>query len=634
MKRQEQQQLRWEDYNAMTDKSTAASVEHTHDTDLDVSSRLGHSLLHKGIIDSDLLVKAVVIKRNEHNIENLRSNGSPRPSRNLAQILVEDFMCDHDRVFSEVARLYAFRTFEIDPEDENVERLESIKRLINSFGEELKKVMVAKRIIPVGYDDKIKDKLILAAVDPTLRDIGSLAYSMNAKSYEVLYFPNANWNQVIGLLIPVENEYLKKFGDEEAFEYKDSREEGSIDESLLEVEINKSALINLFEGALVEGVRKGASDIHFIPLSSKETNICFRIDGRLSLWHKQESTLPEAVLAVVKDRSRGLDRFERDAGQDGFIQREIDGYVIRFRVSILPVAGAHIRNKFESVVIRILDDRKVITDLDQLGLTGYSRDAFENAISQPQGMIVLTGPTGCGKSTTIVAALHHVMDPSLNVLTVEDPIEYVIRGARQIKLSHKMNFEQALRSILRHDPDVVLVGEIRDKETADIAIKLSNTGHLTFTTLHTNDAPSVVSRLYKMGIEPFLLAYSINLIVAQRLLRRLCQKCKKVVKDKPESFFTKLNLDPVEWRKIEIFEPNGCDKCGHTGFSGRLAVHETLYITKEISQIIFDAGEKIDEEKIRVTAKRDGMLTLRESGYERVKAGLTSFEEVISGTTG
>ncbi len=155
------------------------------------------------------------------------------------------------------------------------------------------------------------------------------------------------------------------------------------------------------------------------------------------------------------------------------------------------------------------------------------RNSFEKAISKPQGMVILTGPTGCGKSTTIIAALHHVMDPSLNVLTVEDPIEYVIKGARQIKLSHKMNFDQAIRSILRHDPDVVMVGEIRDRETADIAIKLANTGHLTFTTLHTNDAPSVVSRLYKMGIEPFLLAYAINVIVAQRLSKKTMRKCKK-----------------------------------------------------------------------------------------------------------
>jgi len=194
-----------------------------------------------------------------------------------------------------------------------------------------------------------------------------------------------------------------------------------------------------------------------------------------------------------------------------------------------------------------------------------------------------------------------------------------------------MNFDQAIRSILRHDPDIVLVGEIRDRDSADIAIKLANTGHLTFSTLHTNDAPSVVARLYKMGIEPFLLAYAINVIVAQRLIRRLCD-CKKRVASLNEKFLLNLNLNPDEWNKYMVYEPNGCQRCGYSGFKGRMAIHETLYFTDQISQLIFDAGDKIDEESIRKAARKDGMLTLRESGFEKVRAGQTSFAEVISNT--
>ena len=611
----------------MTENILDIQTEKNYDIDNDVANKLGYILLKKGLIDSKTLVKAVIAKRNE----NLHSNGNGKPKRNLAQILVQDFKYDHDSIYSEVANLYAFKTFDIDLEADNSEQLDKIKKLINKFDEDLKRQMVTHRVIPLNYDEKIPDKIILAAVDPTVREIPKIAYSLNAKSYDVFYLPVQKYEQLIGFLIPQENEYLKNI-EEETYDYSDVREEGSIDEGLLEVEINKSALINLFEGALVEAVRKGASDLHIIPIGSKVTDISLRVDGRLSLWHRQENTLPEAVIAVVKDRARGLDRFEREQGQDGFIQREIDGHLIRFRVSILPIAGSEIKNKFESVVVRVLDDRKVITDLDELGLVGYARNSFEKAISKPQGMVILTGPTGCGKSTTIIAALHHVMDPSLNVLTVEDPIEYVIKGARQIKLSHKMNFDKAIRSILRHDPDVVMVGEIRDRETADIAIKLANTGHLTFTTLHTNDAPSVVSRLYKMGIEPFLLAYAINVIVAQRLVRRLCQKCKKKTELPDENFLKRLKLNPEVWKNIKVYEPNGCERCGHTGFSGRLAIHETLFFTKDISQLIFNAGDKIDEESIRAAAKKDGMLTLRESGFERVRMGLTSFEEVLSNT--
>ncbi len=601
--------------------------EKDHEIFSDPPIRLGIYLLKKGIVDNSTLKNAILLKRTE----DTHVNGNGKSSRSLAQILVQDFKIDYDLVYKEVADLYAFNTLEINIDEDSENNLDEIKNFVDTFDDGLKEKMRQYKIIPVRFDSKQRDKIILGAVDPTTREIPQFAYSCNAKSYDVEFIPLSIYERLIEYLIPPENEYLKNI-KEDNLDYQETAEEVTVDEELLEVEISKSALINLFEGALVEAVRLGASDVHFIPISNKETHISLRVDGRLMLWHKQEKTLPEALIAVVKDRSRGLDRFEREKGQDGFIQRNIDGHIIRFRVSILPIAGAQIRNKFESVVIRVLDDRNIITDLDELGLVGYARDSFEKAISKPQGMIILTGPTGCGKSTTIIAALQHVMDPSLNVLTVEDPIEYIIKGARQIKLSHKMNFDQAIRSILRHDPDIVLVGEIRDKDSADIAIKLANTGHLTFSTLHTNDAPSVISRLYKMGIEPFLLAYAINLIVAQRLIRKLCN-CKKRVNNHNERFLSNLKLDPDEWKKYEIFEPQGCKKCEHTGFSGRMAIHETLYFTNEISQLIFDAGDKIDEESIRRAAKRDGMLSLRESGFEKIRKGLTSFAEVISNTT-
>lgn len=583
-------------------------------------NRIGSVLLKKGIIDEKDFLEAIAVRQSENE----------KTRRTLAQILVQEFGYEHDLIFKEIAQLYAFRTVTVKAEELTPEGLNQIRRLVNSFGEETKKLMMYCKVIPLMYDEALRDKLILGAADPTEKEIPKIIYRLNIDKFEITYFPLSQYNKLIEVLFPPENEYLKNLENVEE-EYVEDQDEGSLDETLVEAEINKSALINLFEGALVEAVRKGASDVHIIPVSSRQTHIYLRLDGKLTLWHKQEGTLAEAITAVVKDRSKGLDRFEREKAQDGFMQREIDSQLIRFRVSILPVVGTEVKNKFESVVIRVLDDRKVITDLNQLGLTGYARQSFEKSINRPQGMIILTGPTGCGKSTTLVAALHQVIRPSVNVLTVEDPVEYAIQGARQLKIGHKMNFEQAIRSILRHDPDIVLVGEIRDKETADIAIKLANTGHLTFTTLHTNDAPSAISRLYKMGIEPFLLAYAINIIVAQRLIRVLCD-CKKKRLNISPSTFENLGLDPHEWRHYDVYEPNGCEKCGNTGYKGRMAIHEALYISKEISRIIFDAGANIDEDRIRQVAKKEGTLTLRESGYEKVRLGLTSFEEVLSNT--
>jgi type IV pilus assembly protein PilB len=593
------------------------------DTNLEMTDKIGYLLFKKGIIDAQMLERAL----------NAKANDRSKVKRNLAQILVQDFKFDHDLIFREVAILYAFRELETRPEEIPESRLELIRNMINSSGEGLKDEMLKNSIIPFMFDDRNKEKLIIAAIDPTDRNIPKIAFGLNAKKYEVIFINKKDYEKLINIILPPENLFLKAMQEDSNLDLGDEGDESSLDEQELDAEINKSALINLVEAALVEGVRKGASDIHFIPRSGNKTHIMMRLDGNLQTWYVQDNTLPEAVVAVVKDRAKGMDRFEREMAQDGFIQREIDNIIIRFRVSILPMVGTELKNKFESVVIRILDDRKVIRDLDKLGLAGTARKSFEKAINQPQGMVILTGPTGSGKSTTLVAALYQVISPEVNVLTVEDPVEYVIEGARQLKIGFKMNFEQAIRSILRHDPDIVLVGEMRDKETAEIAIKLANTGHLTFSTLHTNDAPSAVSRLYKMGIEPFLIAYAINLIVAQRLVRRLCPKCKKKVTNFDEALMSAAQLNIAEWRNYTIYEAVGCDECNGTGYKGRLAIHEALYFTKELRQLIVKSGVEVDEESLRIQARKDGTLTLREAGLEKVKMGLTSIEEVFAQTS-
>jgi type IV pilus assembly protein PilB len=587
-----------------------------------MTDKIGYLLFKKGVIDGQMLEKALLAKTNDKS----------KIKRNLAQILVQDFKFDHDVIFREVAILYAFRELETRPEDIPEARLESIKNMILGSGDGIKQQILENKIIPFMFDERNKEKLIIAAIDPTDRNIPKIAFGLNAKKYEVIFIRKKDYEKLIEKILPPENEFLKAMENDANLEI-DEREDTSLDEQELDAEINKSALINLVEAALIEGVRKGASDIHFIPRSGNKTHIMMRVDGNLQTWYVQENTLPEAVVAVVKDRAKGMDRFEREMAQDGFIQRDIDNIIIRFRVSILPMVGTELKNKFESVVIRILDDRKVIRDLDKLGLAGNARKAFEKAINQPQGMVILTGPTGSGKSTTLVAALYQVISPEVNVLTVEDPVEYVIEGARQLKIGYKMGFEQAIRSILRHDPDIVLVGEMRDKETAEIAIKLANTGHLTFSTLHTNDAPSAVARLYKMGIEPFLIAYAINLIVAQRLIRKLCPKCKKRVVNFDEGLMSAAELNIAEWRNYTIFQAVGCEECNGTGYKGRLAIHEALYFTRDLRQLIVKSGIEVDEESLRVQAKKDGTLNLREAGLEKVKMGLTSIEEVLAGTS-
>ncbi|MBI2429369.1 MAG: type II/IV secretion system protein [Ignavibacteriales bacterium] len=589
--------------------------------DIDITDKIGYTLLKKGIIDYETLEKSLRIKEAE---------AAKKERRNLGQILVTEFSADHDAVFREVANLYAFR--EIYLTDENIDkpRIEFIRKLIDGLPDGSRDLLIQTKILPLKFDEKQNDKLIIVCGDPTDRNIPLIARNFNVKKYEITYCRLKDLQNLLEQVIPPQNEFLKLL-EENQISVETPDDEAQVDEDLLNAEINKSALANLFEGALVEAVRRDVSDVHIVAAEGNKTNFLFRVDGNLTVWHCQENTMPEAVMAVVKDRTKGVDRFEREMSQDGFVQRVIDGHQLRFRVSIMPIVTTEFKNKFESVVIRVLDDRKVITDLNKLGLQGPARGFFYKAIQKPQGIIILTGPTGSGKSTTLIAALYQVIDPTVNVLTIEEPVEYIIKGARQLKIGPKMSFEQSIRGILRHDPDIVLVGEMRDKITAETAIKLANTGHLVFSTLHTNDAPSAVARLYKMGIEPFLIAYAINIIVAQRLIRTLCKICKQPIEDSEKADLIKFGFTDEDVAKHTFYNAVGCDKC-NGGYKGRAAIHEALYFTKAIKNIVLNAGEKVDENSIRDQASKDGMWTLRRSGMERMKEGVTTLEEVIAST--
>lgn len=595
-----------------------------------IKDKLGLALVNQGLVDAEIVEKALRLKEREN-----QDRVNVRAKRGLAQILVEEFNQDHDVVFGTVAHVYGFREIHLSQEQINEHRIEFIKKMFEPVPQSTRDYMVQKKILAIRYDRDRPYRLILIAADPTDRMIPAIARAMNVQSYDVCYVRMRDMTMLIEQVFPPENQFLKDIEEGDLDLSEDEFEDEGFDEALIEAEINKSLLVNLAEGMLIEAVRLGCSDIHIVPTSANATDIMFRIDGTLRLWHKQDGVRPEAISAVMKDRTKNVDRFEREQAQDGFIQRKIDGHHIRFRVSVIPIVGREFQYKFESIVIRILDDRKVITDLDKLGFHGTARQSFLKAIRQPQGMVIVTGPTGSGKSTTLIAALSHIVTPEINVLTVEDPVEYIIPNVRQLKIGNKMDFEQALRAILRHDPDVVMLGEIRDKITGETAIKMANTGHLTFSTLHTNDAPSAVSRLFKMGIESFLIAYAINIVIAQRLIRRLCSHCKQEITDKDDTFVAAARAVGFTQEEIEtttFYKAVGCDKC-MGGYKGRAAIHEALYFTKQVRKLIFEAKGDINEEAIRNQAVSDGMLTLQAAARERVKEGVANIEEVARVTS-
>ncbi len=577
---------------------------------------IGNLLVDRGVITIEQLHEAMAILREEPETSN----------RRLGQILYQDLGLNRHKIMREISAIYAFQEVFEDKEKISSEEIKEIKDHIDDLPNDIVDELVYQKAIPL---EKNRRSVTVAASDPTDPQLRGIIEQLNFKQHEIVYVRYELIEQMITQVYEQKNEFLDMLDDLDYEEPEiEEQTEEEVDEEEIDAEINQSMLNSLVEGFLVEGVRKGVSDIHIVPSGNASTDIRFRIDGKLQLWHRQEKVKPEAISAVVKDKTRNVDRFERDATQDGFIQRTVDNHSIRYRVSIMPMVGKQFDRKFESIVIRILDDRKVITDLNVLGLQEKAKADFVKAIEKPSGIVIITGPTGSGKSTTLVAALYYVNDPTVNVLTVEDPVEYLVEDARQLKIGNDMSFDQAMRGILRHDPDIVLVGEIRDLKTAEIAIKLANTGHLTFSTLHTNDAPSAISRLYKMGVEPFLIANAVNLIMAQRLVRKLCDHCKEEYSPHPETA-KGIGFTEEEVEKTTFYRPVGCDKCTN-GYRGRTAIMEALYFDKKVRKMILESGSEIDEAAIKEHAIKQGMLSLRASGRERIKNGVTSIDEIMA----
>ena len=575
------------------------------------------SLISKGIVSRDLVEEALAWKKEQGIGER----------RHLFQILIEEFDADREQIYSEFARYYSFKVLDLAAVRLDSQKLQFINRTMDSLPSQIRELAEKIKILPFQISESDTSKICIVTPDPINPLITTVARLFPYTKHEVWYIALRHFED-LGRELMVEASGRPK---QISTEFLDEEDQDLIEG--LDEEIRKGHLQEVVDNVFTESVRINASDIHYVPKGPRKTEVHFRIDGHLNLWTTIDDIRFDAVCAVVKDLAKGTDRFERNMAQDGYAQKIIDGKLVRFRVSILPIVGREMRVKFESIVIRVLRDPETAITIENIGFHPDALAVFKKAIEKPYGMVILTGPTGSGKSTTLLAAIRAVMNPGLNILTVEDPVEYLIDGARQVKLNPKLDFEGALRAILRHDPDIVMVGEIRDKITADMAIKLANTGHLTFSTLHTNDAPGAIARLYKMGIEPFLLAYAVNIVVAQRLVRKLCEYCKSIDKEVLTPMLDKIAFPKDAVDSTIFYRPVGCIHCVG-GYKGRTSIHEALYFTKDVRQLILEAGAAINEEAVRQIAIKQGMKTLRDSAIELVKKGVTTVEEIASTTVG
>jgi len=377
------------------------------------------------------------------------------------------------------------------------------------------------------------------------------------------------------------------------------------------------ALINLI---ILRAVKEKASDIHIEPFSEETLKVRYRIDGILHDVMSLPRQLHLAVVSRVKIMS-GLDIAERRLPQDGRIQVNVSGRKINIRVSVLPTVNG------EGVVLRILDPVSILLELNSLGFSRDMLPKFKSLIKKPNGIILVTGPTGSGKSTTLYTTLNILNSTEKKIMTIEDPVEYKLKGINQIQAKPKigLTFAAGLRSFLRQDPDIMLVGEIRDKETAEIAVQAALTGHLVLSTLHTNDAPSSVLRLIDIGIEPFLISSSVIGVIAQRLVRRICPKCKKEIKLTPD-IAKILEEYEIDRNKIILYKGEGCPHCKETGYKGRIAIFELMIITDNIRDLI---TRNVTTGKLREAAIKEGMCILKEDGLKKVSAGITTIDEIL-----
>jgi type IV pilus assembly protein PilB len=423
---------------------------------------------------------------------------------------------------------------------------------------------------------------------------------------------------------------LKKVMDEMAHEEEQNlevlEEDENIDLAKLEASTEEAPVVRLVNLILTDSIKRLASDIHIEPYE-KDFRVRFRIDGVLYEIMQPPMKLRDAITSRIKIMAK-LDISEKRLPQDGRIKikmklqgknREMD-----YRVSVLPTLFG------EKIVLRLLDKENLMLDMTRLGFEQESLTKFEKAIFKPYGMVLVTGPTGSGKTNTLYSSISRVNTPETNIMTAEDPVEFNLHGINQVQVKEQigLNFAAALRSFLRQDPNIILVGEIRDFETAEIAVKAALTGHLVLSTLHTNDAPSTISRLMNMGIEPYLVATSVHLICAQRLVRRLCKECRDVV-SMPSQALQDIGFSPTEAGTVTIYKGRGCQVCNNTGYKGRVGLYEVMEITDSLREMILTGASAIE---LKNRSMEEGMITLRGSGLRKLKAGQTTVEEVVRET--
>jgi type IV pilus assembly protein PilB len=576
---------------AASNSPTATSNKPTAETNL----LFGESLVSKGLLTRRGLIEAL----NEQ-----RENGG-----RLGEVLIRLKKLKEEDITHALAEFLSLE----------YARLDDMSKIDMDTARSLPET-ISKRfcLVAIGETD---DKIVVAMADPlNVIAIDTISLRLKRQIKVVISSPPEIKHAIETVYhgSDIEEQQLRDIVEIEVGGQDDILE-GEAEADINEAAATKPPVIRFVDLLLSQAVKSRASDVHLEP-QEKSMNVRMRIDGVLRDMVPPARKMQAAVLTRIKILSE-MNIAERRLPQDGRFKIKTSGKNIDVRVSSIPTIYG------EKIVLRILDTSSAGQNIEQLGFEPKLLKEFKTILAQPHGIIIVTGPTGSGKSTTLYSALNHLKDPTKNITTVEDPVEYRLAGINQIQIKHeiKLDFAKCLRAILRQDPDIILVGEIRDKETVEIAIKASLTGHLVLSTFHTNDAPSALSRLIYMGIEPFLLSSSLNLIIAQRLVRRVCEHCKEP-ENLSEEVLKRLNIDPDKHKDAVFYHGRGCNSCGDTGCSGRLPIFEFLVMDKDMRDKLITGAS---EAEIRALSRQKGYGGLLDSGVSKMLQGLTTAEEVL-----
>ena len=574
-----------------------------------MSGKLGEILLKEKLISPDQLKTA---------LDHQKQNGG-----RLGNSLVQLGYLSDEEITSVLSRQYGVPSinlayFEVDPGVIKLIPVETARKY---------------QILPLS---RVGSSLTVAMVDPTN------VFALD----DIKFMTGFNIEPVVASESSISEAIKKHYGaaeDQEAKEIIDEivnfvdeagaetleleeQDDDGLSLSQLEAAAEEAPVVKLVNYILMDGVKRGASDIHMEPYE-REYRIRYRVDGMLQSFMNAPLKLRDAIISRVKIMAR-LDIAEKRLPQDGRIMIKFmqngKRKSLDFRVSILPTMYG------EKVVMRLLDKENLMLDMTKLGFEVESLDKFKNAIAKPYGMVLVTGPTGSGKTNTLYSSLAQLNKPDVNILTAEDPVEFQLNGINQVQMKEQigLNFAAALRSFLRQDPNIILVGEIRDFETAEIAIKAAMTGHLVLSTLHTNDAPTTISRLMNMGIEPFLVATSVHLICAQRLVRRVCSECRTEEEIAPQVLID-AGFSPEEAKTVKVYKGAGCVVCQNRGYKGRVGLYEVMEINDEIRELVLVGASAVE---LKRKAIEQGMIGLRRSGLIKVSQGMTTLEEIMRET--